>query len=123
MDFDVDRFVAETEPPPAMIPASFASSCPRCGHEAQTDTALGEGVFKCGVCHTRIAFGQVVPRVVIQPGTPSPKFVTVSFDGTPQIVDCEHAFRIAYELLSIMPKTNAMNAALAMLRMYKPGGP
>lgn len=96
------------------------ASCPACGHEDSEAPPLSDGVFRCSVCRTRIAFGRVVPRVTLTPGVPDPKFFTVEIDGHEYVLDFQFAFKVAFEILSVMPRTRHLTAALSMLRMYRP---
>jgi hypothetical protein len=50
--------------------------CPKC--KAPTMQALAPEVFQCGVCSTRIAHGELMPRIVIKPYEKDSRLVVVT---------------------------------------------
>lgn len=55
---------------------SATVSCMACGHtddvsvpESQASAPLDHGVFECSECNARMAFGRLLPRIVVEPIT------------------------------------------------------
>jgi len=92
----------ELIPPPAGEPRLDRLSCRRCGHEDELPRGLlaDEEVLRCDVCGARIAFGQTMPRVVIEPYR-DPRFVVVTIDNVTVIFDRAYAALIAKHLASV----------------------
>lgn len=57
-------------------------TCPACGHQAvlPSGQAASESVLICGECKSRIAYGQVNPRVLILPDATDKRFMVLRFD-------------------------------------------
>ena len=52
-------------------------TCPACAHTSPYGNARGE-ILRCSECTSRIAFGQAMPRVIVQPSNDR-RFVTLTF--------------------------------------------
>ena len=93
-------------------------TCPACGdtHGAPEGDAafLSRGISRCSVCDARIVYGELAPRVVIEPSsvaTPvGPKdFMRLRFqdpatkeDVFVRDIDPQHAFMIAQAIISMV---------------------
>jgi hypothetical protein len=75
-------------------------SCRRCGHSDEAPEGILEGVASCDQCGARIAFGQTIPRILIEP-TSDDRFVCVMFDGVAVVLDREFGHLLGKELLSV----------------------
>jgi hypothetical protein len=55
----------------------MVNRCPRCSHEAECDAPPESCVLACGECGARIAYGELAPRITIEPDT-TKRFVLLS---------------------------------------------
>ena len=80
--------------------------CPKCNDGASSDVPAAECVFTCSVCNLRVAYGEMVPRIVIEPD--GEKLRTRIYDplsGECLIsfaYDARRAARHAQELISLV---------------------
>ncbi len=59
---------ADVEAAPASPPSPETFTCPACGHTDKLgDIAPEREIIKCDECEARIAYGVLMPRVVVQP--------------------------------------------------------
>jgi hypothetical protein len=97
-------------------------TCPSCGHTDDCEIDARHAVLTCTECKARIAFGALMPRVVIEPHVDR-RFVTLRFQTaangqvalTQHVLDREFAYAVAREIASITapPKTSADASAAA----------
>lgn len=77
---------APVQPIPEVLTGAF--TCPACGHQsadirggdaARQGVPPAKDIVKCGECGTRIAYGIVLPRVIVTPHPDDPRFVQIIF--------------------------------------------
>ena len=71
--------------------------CVRCGHESGSDA----GIQLCERCAARMAFGKLVPHVVVK-AAEDDRFVTLSFDGHTFEIDIDLAAELAGTLTNVV---------------------
>ena len=82
--------------------------CRRCGHVDEVRDADGNPmdpsveVLTCNVCQARIAYGELQPRVIVEPHTDR-RYVLVQIGETSHALDLAHAAGFAHAILSILP--------------------
>lgn len=81
------------------------TSCLRCHHkdsieagELTTEEVMRSGVFKCTKCKARMAYGHLVPRMVVNR---EDKWVTLSIDGVKYKMDRDFVVDLCANLLSV----------------------
>lgn len=93
-------------------------TCPACGdtHEAPGGDVdfLAKGITRCSVCDARVVYGELAPRVVVEPSSVdtavgSKDFMRLRFqDPTTKAdvfvrdLDPQHAFMIAQAIISMV---------------------
>lgn len=90
-------------------------TCPACGHVADFEGEPHREVLHCTECRARIAWGVLMPRVVVEPHRDRRfailRFCTVA-NGQSAIVehvlDKEFAFQVAKEIASITAPPKSM---------------
>jgi len=77
-------------------------TCPKCAHEAEWvgPDAPTDCVLRCEECKSRIAFGMLMPRIVVQPAS-DPRFREVHFGDVIVTLDGDLAAMLAQNILSI----------------------
>ena len=83
-----------------------AMTCPNCRRKDDVEGDVTEPpsdvLLGCTDCGARIAFGRLMPRVVISPADHDSRFVVVAFDGAHFLLDKDLARGIGHNLLSIV---------------------
>jgi hypothetical protein len=46
-----------------------AATCPACGDTHQASEDLTQMIARCSLCDARIVYGELAPRIVVEPGT------------------------------------------------------
>lgn len=80
-------------------------SCLRCHHKDELEAGdltaaevMRSGVFKCTQCKARMAYGHLVPRMVV---SREDRFVTLSIDGVKHKMDRDFVVDLCANLLSV----------------------
>jgi hypothetical protein len=94
--------------PDAPSAPTYRLGCRRCGHVDEVKDDAGqpmnpaEHVLTCDVCQARIAYGELQPRVIVEPHTDR-RYVLVQIGETSHALDLAHAAGFAKAILSILP--------------------
>lgn len=89
----------------------MASSCPACGGASNIAVPIESGIFVCDDCNARVAYGEICPRIVVEPSqfpNGAPMLSVRIQDQVTKVpvfdlkMDPQHAFMLAKAIISLV---------------------